>query len=344
LFCVECGREGELIGALCKDCYSKKHAKASLPEHVDVTLCAHCSAMQTDHGWKDVGSVKEAAEAAIESALQVTKDAKVNGISVRLVEQDERNLEAGVTARLTSNGVEMERELSTVVRLKRGSCTECSKQQGRYYEAILQVRGPGKTLDEAEERAIERVVKGRVGTLRKSSREVFISKTESVKGGLDFYFSTIPAAKSIARELQETMCAEYKESSSLWGRRDGKEVYRMTFLVRLPGFSPGDVVEYQSRAYYIKGMSRGVVHGIDLVTGEERALKPKTAGECALEQPRGKILRAVVLTEKAGELQVLDPDTMAVMEVKTPPGFERRGDQIRLAKTKLGVYAISDGW
>ena len=85
MFCVECGREGELIGALCKDCYSKKHAKASLPEHVDVTLCAHCSSMQTDHGWKDVGSVKEAAEAAIGNALTVTKDAKVNEISVQLV-------------------------------------------------------------------------------------------------------------------------------------------------------------------------------------------------------------------------------------------------------------------
>lgn len=342
MFCVECGREGELIGALCKDCYSKKHAKASLPEHVDVTLCAHCSSMQTDHGWKDVGSVKEAAEAAIENALTVTKDATVNGISVQLVEQDERNMEAEVTAKLTSEGVEMERQLSTIVRLKRGSCTECSKMQGRYYEAILQVRGPGKSLGESEEDEVGRIVKGRAGSMRKSSREVFISKTESVKGGLDFYFSTIPAAKSIARELQDTMCAEYKESSSLWGRRDGKEVYRMTFLIRLPGFGAGDVIEYQSRAYYVKGMSRGVVHGVDLITGEERAIKPKAAGECALEQTRGKILRAVVLTEKAGELQVLDPDTMAVMDVKTPPGFERRGDQIRLVKTKLGTYVISD--
>jgi nonsense-mediated mRNA decay protein 3 len=300
--------------------------------------------METDHGWQDVGSVKEAVEAAIGNALTVTKDAKVGSISVQLVEQDERNMEASVTALLTSSGVEMERQLSTVVRLKRGSCTECSKQQGSYYEAILQVRGPGKSLDEAEEREIERIVKGRVGSLRKSSRDVFISKTESVKGGLDFYFSTIPTAKSIARELQETMCAEYKESSSLWGRRDGKEVYRMTFLVRMPGFSAGDVVEYQSRAYYIRGMSRGIVHGIDLVTGEERAIKPKTSGECTLEQARGKLLRAVILTEKAGELQVLDPETMAVMDVKTPPGFERRGDQIRLAKTKLGTYVISDGW
>lgn len=344
MFCVECGRKGELIGVLCKECYLTKHGKASLPEHVDLTLCAHCSSMQTDHGWEDIGSVKEAATAAIESALTVSKDAKVMSVSVKLAEQDERNMEAEVSAKLVSNGVEIERRIETVVRLKRGACTECSKQQGRYYEAILQVRGPGKSLDDADEREIERLVKSRASSMRKSSREVFISKTGSVKGGLDFYFSTIPAAKGIARELQDALCAEYKESSSLWGRKDGKEVHRMTFLVRLPGYGRGDVVEYQSKAYYVKGMSRGIVHGIDLDTGEERAIKPKTAGDCTLGQSRRKILRAVVLMEKTGEIQVLDPDTMTVMDVRIPPGFERKGDQIRLAKTRLGTFAISDSW
>ncbi len=344
MFCVECGREGELIDALCKECYSKKFARAALPDHVDVTLCAHCSAMQTDKGWHDVGSVKEAAEEAIEGALEVSNDAKAESVAVHLVEQDERNIEAKVDVRLVSRGVEVERQLRTVVRLKRGSCDSCSKQQGRYYEAILQVRGPARGLDEADAHEVQRVVKARVGAMRRSSRGVFISKVESVKGGLDFYFSTIPAAKSVARELQDTMCAEYKESSSLWGRREGREVYRMTFLVRLPGFKSGDVVEYGSSTFFVRGMSRGMVRAIDLKTGEERSIKLRETGECVLAQPSAKIDRAVVVAEKGRELQVLDPDTMAVLVLLAPPGFKRTGEQIRLARTKLGAFAISDDW
>ncbi len=341
---MECGREEELVGSLCRECYSKRYGKASLPEHVDITLCAHCSAMETDHGWKDVGSVREAAEAAVESALELSEDAKLLDIDLQLEELDERNMSADVTVSLESQGIPLERSLSTTIRLKRGSCTECSKKQGRYYEAILQVRGSDKGLTDEEQRSVERSVRGKVEVLRKTNRDVFVSKIEEVKGGLDFYFGSIPAAKSIARDMQETLCAEYKESSSLWGRRDGKDIYRMTFLVRLPGFQKGDVVEHDGRMLFVRGMSRGMVRAIDLVSGEERSLKLRAVGECTLEKPKSNVLKGQVLVERKGEVQVLDPETMAVLDVKLFPGFRRKGDQIRFAKTKLGAFGIDDDW
>lgn len=344
MFCVECGREGELIGSVCRECYAKKHVLASLPDHVDIALCAHCSSMLTDKGWKDVGSVKEAAEIAVMQALVLMKGTRISEMRVSLDEKDERNLEAKVALLVVDHGIEFERELSTMVRLKRGSCTECSKQQGRYYEAILQVRGPERALPERLEEDIQSFVNKRVASLRKGSREVFVSKTERVKGGLDFYFSTVSSAKNIAKELQDSMCAEYKESSSLWGRRDGKEIYRMTFLVRLLGFGKGDVVEHKGRAYFVRGLSRGVLHGIDLSTGEERAIKVKDASECALLRTMAEVLKAVVVSESARELQVLDPETMESVHVRKYPGFSRKGEHVRLVKTKLGQFVISDGW
>jgi len=344
LFCVECGREGELIDSVCRECYGKKHVLASLPDHVDVALCAHCSSMLTDKGWKDVGSVKEAAEIAVEQSLVLMKGARIADMRVSLDEKDERNLDAKVSLLVVDHGIEFPRELGTMIRLKRGSCTECSKQQGRYYEAILQVRGPERSLPERREKDIQALVNARVSSLRKSSREVFISKTEQVKGGLDFYFSTISSAKGIAKELQESMCAEYKESSSLWGRRDGKDIYRMTFLVRLLGFEKGDVVEHKGRAYFVRGLSRGVLHGIDLSTGEERAIKVKDASECSLLKAKMQTLKAVVVSETQNELQVLDPETMESVQVRKYPGFSRKGERVRLVKTKLGPFVLSDSW
>lgn len=344
MFCVECGREGELIGSLCTECYSKKHIQASIPDHVDVTLCAHCSSMETDKGWKDVGSVREAAERAIEKAISLPKDAKLSELRVKLAERDERNVEAKVELSITAHGLQFVREISTIVRLKRGSCTECSKQQGNYYEAILQVRGPERSLPEDVMRDVQKLIRDRVAAMRRSSRDVFVSKVDEVKGGLDFYFGTIPAARTLARELQESFCAEFKESSSLWGRRDGKDIYRMTFLVRLPGFSRGDVVSTGGKDYYVRSMSRGVVHGIDMRTGEERPLKVKDQSAIVVSVPREKIVKAVVLMEKEREMQVLDPDTMAPVDVRKPEGFSRKGEQIRLAKTALGTYVLSDSW
>ncbi len=344
MFCVECGREGELIGSLCEECYSKKHLHASLPEHVDVTMCAHCSAVKTDSGWESIGSVKEAAEMAVENAVTVSKDARVTDIKIQLTERDERNLVAEVSVSISAHGKEFQRALSTSIRLKRGACDQCSKQMGKYYEAILQVRGPERSLSESDLRDAERMVRTRVDSMRRSTREVFLSRIESVKGGLDFYFSTIPAARSVAKALQEDLCAEYKESSSLWGRKDGKEVNRMTYLVRLPGFRKGDVIEHEGRDYFVRGMSKGVVHVIDLISGEEVPIKVSETHECAVAAAKASIKNAAVVMESDREIQVVDPETMTSVEVRKPRGFSRRGEQVRFVKTRLGTYVLSDSW
>lgn len=344
MFCVECGREGELIGSLCRECYARKRVMAALPDHVDLTLCAHCSAVRTEKGWRDVGSLREAAEIAIEEAMVVSKDARVSDMRVQLSELDERNIEAKVSVLTVSHGTEFPRDLRTIVRLKRGSCSECSKQQGKYYEAILQVRGHEGAPAKPDDESIERIVQDRVAVLRKSSREVFLSKIERVKGGTDFYFSTASSARSVAKALQDMMCAEYKESSSLWGRRDGRDIYRMTFMVRLPGFGRGDVVLHAGRHLYVRRMAKDIVYGVDIETGEELSAHLRDREACALVQRGSEARPAVVVAESDREIQVLDPETMVTLDVKKPKGFSRKGEQVRLVKTKVGAFVLSDSW
>ncbi len=344
MFCVECGKEGELVGALCLECHARKNVHASLPDHVNVILCAHCSSMLIDDRWVDVGSVKEAAEAAVRHAVELPKGVKLTELHLSMEELDERNMDAKAMIVLESAGKSFERELDTTVRLKRGSCTECSKMQGNYYEAIVQLRGDDRSEDEGVMSTTEKRIRERVASMRKKDRGAFISKVQKVKGGLDFYFSTTQVAKVIAREAQESTCAEYKESSSLWGQKDGEEIYRMTFLVRLPSFGKGDVVTYSSRAYYVRGMSKGVIYGIDLATGEEKPIRLKEHDECTLTVSKDHIMSAVVVHESGREMQVLDPETMMTVDLRKPAGFVRNGEQIRLVKTNLGAFVLSDDW
>jgi len=345
VFCVECGAEGrEMIGSLCRPCYEEKHVWAKMPAHVDVTLCAHCSSALLGDTWKDVQSVQEAIEGALELAIVLPEGGAISDLTFELDEKDPRNMNVRARVSFILKGMAFEREVATLARIKRGSCKECSKKMGSYYEAILQVRGPERRMSEADEEQIEQLVRSRVGSMREHSREVFVSKVERVKGGLDFYLSTSPSARAIARELQESRCAEYKESSSLWGRRGGEELSRMTFLIRLPCFSNGDVVEYQGRDYYVRNMSRNMVHTVDVASGEPKSLKLKGADEFALACPRAKILQAIVLTESDSEIQVLNPEGMTPLDLKKPANFERKGEHIRLVKTRLGTYPLSDSW
>ncbi len=344
MFCVECGREGELIGPLCLECHSRRHVHASIPEFVDVVFCAHCSSLQVDDGWEEVGSVKEAVEQSLMRVVTVPKDVSVEGSQMRLTEKDEKTYEVAVDAVLASHGHEFHRMLTATARIKRGVCKECSKQKGSYFEATLQLRGDARALNRDNEDEMRQRVLDRVSALRADSREVFVSKVERVRGGLDFYFSTAQAARIVARELQDLRCAEYKESTSLWGRRDGRDMYRSTFLVRLPSFGGGDIITIDSKDWYVKSMSKGLVRCIQLSSGEDQQMRLTDLEGCTVSCPSADVKEAVVLLEGDAEIQVLDPVTMSPVDLRKPKGFVRNGDQVRVIKTNLGTYVLSDSW
>src|SRR3989339_865709 len=166
MFCVECGVEGqELIGSICPEGYSKKHVWAKIPDHVDLVLCTHCSSMEVGEDWKDIGSVGEGIETVLRSSLELPDGAKLVDLKVRLEERDPRNMLASVDVRLTTHGLEFDRSLNTIVRMKRGSCKECSKMMGSYYEAMLPVRTTGREREGESEGEIESFVRARTAAL-----------------------------------------------------------------------------------------------------------------------------------------------------------------------------------
>src|SRR5881396_864917 len=126
------------------------------------------------------------------------------------------------------------------VRIKPSLCDSCQKQRGRYFEGVLQVRGDGRDLTSQEMRAVRTLVSARVD--RAGDPAAFISRIEEVHGGLDFYLSTNALGKTLARELSESFGGSVSSSPKLFGQKQGREVYRVTSLVRLGAFHTGEVV------------------------------------------------------------------------------------------------------
>jgi len=91
-----------------------------------------------------------------------------------------------------------------------------------YYEAILQLRNPNKE--------IMNLIKNQF----KKKPDVFISKQEKQKNGVDFYISSWRFALSLGRKLKKSFKGELKVSRKLYtkNRLTSKKVYRMTVLFR----------------------------------------------------------------------------------------------------------------
>jgi nonsense-mediated mRNA decay protein 3 len=233
MFCVECGSEGEVFEALCPSCFFKRKKLVELPGTLDLTLCSSCDSVLVGKKWKrqDIDSTLEE---VVSSSLWHNPGLEVLGIRLETRFEDSKNVSADITVRLGLARNVHELHRTTRVRLKSGLCPSCSKLHGKYYEAILQIRSASETVSREKIDETRNYVHTRIEGMSSDEMKVFISKEEQIHGGMDFYLSSNRAAKAIARELGKRYGTKVRSSPKLHGRVDGKDVYRVTYLVRLP--------------------------------------------------------------------------------------------------------------
>jgi nonsense-mediated mRNA decay protein 3 len=234
MFCVECGREGPTVGGLCGDCFRKRNPIVRPPEAVDAVACADCGRIETGQGWARVEL-----ETAIPAILRerIPADPRADRVTFTHVarEEDPRNFELAVKAAARIEGVDLVEAFRVRLRVKPGLCPTCTRRRSKYYEGILQVRAEGRPLARGERDRLVAFVEAAVARRTAKGEEVFIAKVEDVRGGADVYLSSNTAARSIARELADAFRGTLGASPKLYGRKQGKDLYRVTYLVRVPG-------------------------------------------------------------------------------------------------------------
>ena len=62
---------------------------------------------------------------------------------------------------------------------------------------------------------------------------IIVTKEDVRKFGIDLYLTNKKQLSGILTEVKKKFKVEVKISNTLYGRKDGKEVYRTTALVRL---------------------------------------------------------------------------------------------------------------
>ncbi len=330
-YCVECGKEGETHDSLCAACFDERHKLVRVPEHVDITLCAHCGAHQRGAKWAHVER-PEAIRHALEGAVEVDTGAQLDVLDVKLRDEDERNLAAELLMVLKVDDAEFRREKRTRIRIKQGVCDACSRQKGHYFEAVIQVRPPE---GEVEEGLVEKASEIVHQEVERMGPEVFISKEESLHGGADFYLGSRRAAKTITKRLQSRFSGEVTVSSTLQGRKGGRDVYRMTYLFRLPAYRAGSVLRIADELFQVVGVGPPVVIA-DLATLQERTVPASTLKSA--RKADAKTVTAIIVSRDEKEVQVMDPETMKTVTLLRPPGIAEDAEEMLVVRTAEGVY------
>ncbi|MFA6804620.1 MAG: NMD3-related protein [Candidatus Methanomethylophilaceae archaeon] len=339
-FCVKCGKDCESsIDGLCIDCFLDGKKLTSMPHHTDLQVCTNCGEFRIHESWVVKDRLEAIEDAGIEQ-FSVMKEAKIKEIGAAVEEHDDMNYVVRIQALLDVSGVEVESEDSIIVRVKNTVCKRCSRYLGNYYESILQVRSNDKDLPSALRQEVIDRMETYVSVQSSTHRDIFITKIEIVHGGVDFYLSSIQLGKALAKVLTDSYSAESKEAAKLVGQtRDGQDMYRVTYLVRLPDFHVGDIIEYQKRIYVLTRVSNAGGKIIDLSNFKERSVKRTELNDIRVLLKSSEIMDAAVISRTGGEVQTMDPKTYRTVDVVVPEETEV-GETIRVADIEGTLYYI----
>jgi nonsense-mediated mRNA decay protein 3 len=240
-FCVVCGRTGRsLTDGLCPECAADRTVLVSVPERGEIVVCPGCGARRAGAHWERAGSPAVPTIDDLAPFLRVHPEAGVRSVRWEEVSATATVRELLGRAAVRFRGTEREVELRVFVRTVSQSCPECSRRSGRYYTAVVQLRGPaeGRREKPAELRARLDALWSEVLEEAPAEWTKAISWREERPEGWDCYLiETIPA-RSLGRLAKHRFGATTKESASLVGRKDGRDLYRVTVCVRFPGPPP----------------------------------------------------------------------------------------------------------
>jgi nonsense-mediated mRNA decay protein 3 len=337
MFCVECGFEGKLFQSLCSNCFLKKNVFITIPKSIDVEVCVHCGSWKKKKNWVTVEDEDLIREIILEN---LKRESNVSDFDMHITQdfKDERNINVDVITHSTVLGLKAEEKHSAKVRIKRTVCSECSKQQGGYWEAKVQLRGGKRSLDENELDWAQEVVDTEVSAREKKHRDAFISKVEEVHGGLDFYFGSNSLGKNISKRLASEFGGSIKESRKLIGRKDGKDIYRMTYSVRASDFRVGDFIELNSKVMKVLSISSNKAYLKSLVSWEDVHLKPEDLASAKLLGGEEIVKEMVIVSRSDSEIQVLDPDTLKTVDVLLPKGYNMDGETVMIVKYETDYF------
>ena len=224
-FCPKCGKDTEkFIDSICHECYMKNRRLLKIEEPLRIEIC-DCGKVREKNRWITRDSLKSAIDRYLKENIKADTGAKTD---IRYDLSQIRHLSKKINIPITINirKDSFKTQEKTRLQISLVPCPDCLRLKSGYFEATIQVRGK---INKNKE--IKDYIERRIEELAKKTELSFITSCESVHNGYDLKIGSKKAAKKIAREIKDKYDMNLKESYSIYGLKDGKDVYRTTIAI-----------------------------------------------------------------------------------------------------------------
>ncbi len=342
LFCPRCGKDTDIFyDNLCRQCFIGDKKLIECSPVLQARICPTCGSVFSKGKWMKKEDESEAIVECVEAAIKLDKSARNIELTFSPKQLDYSRYSVHIEAKAEIKGVPITAYRDTEVRINWETCDTCSRISGGYFEGIVQIRAVKRlpTKDELERcRSIANDVAA--SAQEKGDRLAFIAKTEELYEGVDLYVGSIKLGKQICRAVIDVFGGKFSESPKLVGQKNGEDLYRITFALRLPEFVRGDIISADGKVIEVQSCGKHV-SGIDLETGKRFIENFNDLLEVKKLSRRQDAVTALLIADEGKTTQVMDPDTYETVTIKRPEFLSvEPGNEIRIVKTAKGIYVL----
>lgn len=340
--CPKCGQPSD--GGMCRSCLLDLMQPLSCPDLVEVTVCSVCGSKLVRGRWQiSERSIEEMATDAACESLCIHKDLENPELTVNLSRRGATRYAARIGLRGTFKGLEVLEEREIPVRIKLTACDRCSRMAGKYFEATVQVRGSSTRplskgeLDTCRNMALSMADSGH----RSGDQLSFVQEIKEVKGGLDIVLGSSQLGRQLSRAIQERFGGKLVESSTLAGRKDGRDIYRTTALVRFPRLKKGDIVLFRGGMYTVSGFDGKRTMLSSLSGNRRKVMSDEDAEQVEVLGNRSESQKALVVAVDRDAVEIMDPESYQTAFAPRPQDFEVvPGEEIAVVRTAKGFVVL----
>ena len=330
--CPSCGRPSP-GGKLCGACRAERTVWLECEPRIKIVFCPSCEARKDQGVWTDMpASRDEVAMDMVHRAIKVSPDLNDSRIEVVLGDQSPNRTYADCTVTGTLYGVGVEGHCRIEIMWSKEQCDRCNRLSGSYYEGIVQVRASGRKPYPFEIATAARIAEEMEETLQEGGERLsFISKMTDSRDGLDITIGSQKIGQEISNAIVARLGGRWTSHPKLVGEKAGRQIFRITYSVRLPRFVRGDVIGIGKHYGEVQQTEGHNIRYFDLSTGSMKTTKDDAAIRL-LGNARNAEAHMVVFRE-AGTIGVLDPVTGITRECLVGPfGDLSPGDSVNLLK------------
>ncbi len=315
-FCAVCGTiTGPFLNNLCETCYKKEHPlDIEIIKIINVEICPLCGNLKIQGTNISTWNKEEGLESIVR---EVVRRAIMEKIQTELfydcefedtIEEDkimnygvkEFEIRTTITATPFEEFSNFEKEFITRIKLLRMSCGECSKYKSGYFEGILQIRADNRKLYEREVERLESHIE-KIMERYAESNMMYLLDFEIDQDGITCKTSTKYLAETLAREIKSITAGKLSVAYELKTMaRDGTDVYQNTYLVRLPQYTAGDIVEFERIFWVVKHISETKIRLESLENREIKNFARKIVKDRGLKKSDSVVSREYMFVSSDG--------------------------------------------